>query len=91
MTTIYNWGTITISLNIDGVAGTVSTAVESIHSLSVLFEDLPQKKQPFFPAASRAPKTICAPVQAPKRGPEHRLQHFANEKLWNRRNRPAAV
>lgn len=50
---------------------------------------LPKKKRPFFPASSRAPLPEHAPVLAEPQRPRPRLMHFANPRVWVRRNRPA--
>lgn len=54
-----------------------------------LLATLRTKKTPFFPATVRTAISTSSPRQAPKPQPPKRWMHFGNEKLWNRRNRPA--
>lgn len=46
------------------------------------------KRKQFFPTKTRAALPEMRPVQAPPRQPTKHLLHFANPRVWTRRNRP---
>lgn len=50
-------------------------------------QGLPPRKQPFFPASTRAPTPERRPVFAPLVKPVQRLLHFASPRVQARRNR----
>lgn len=57
-------------------------------NLEELEAALKARKTNFYPAKARAALPEKRPVQAPPRQPPKHLLHFANSRVWTRRNRP---
>lgn len=57
-------------------------------ALELAADALKKRPAPFFSAKALAEMPSIRPVQAPPRKPAKHLLHFANPRVWTRRNRP---